>query len=138
MTGSRTQWGKAAIKGAESAVHTLRQNRKRQGDHLNVKVNLKKQEKQARIILSGSIDELGAQELENLFENPDILSAEKVILDFREVVYIGSAGVGTLLLLYKKIAPENGEIIIENIPSDIYRLLANDMNLGHIFTMRGL
>lgn len=103
-----------------------------------MKVNLKKQEKQARIILSGSIDELGAQELENLFENPDILSAEKVILDFREVVYIGSAGVGTLLLLYKKIAPENGEIIIENIPSDIYRLLANDMNLGHIFTMRGL
>ncbi|MGE0085402.1 MAG: STAS domain-containing protein [Desulfococcaceae bacterium] len=108
------------------------------GGASDVKINMNKKEKQVRISISGSVDEPGAQEMENFFENPDILSAEQVILDFREVGYIGSAGVGTLLLLYKKIAPGNGEVIIENIPPDIYRLLAKDMNLGHIFTMRSL
>jgi len=104
----------------------------------DVKINMKKQEKQMHIAISGAIDELGSEEMERIFSQQDIHSCERVILDFREVRYIGSAGVGALLLLYKRIAPGNGEVVIENIPADIYRLLAKDMNLGHVFTMRSL
>lgn len=103
-----------------------------------MKMDIKTVGKQFRIAVSGAIDELGAEEMEGLFRQPDIQSAEQVVLDFREVIYIGSAGVGALLLLYKRIAPGNGEIIIENIPAEIYRLLEKDMNLGHVFTMRSL
>ncbi len=104
----------------------------------DVKINMKKQGKQVCISISGAIDELGAEEMERIFRDRDIQSAEKVVLDFREVGYVGSAGVGALLLLYKRIAPGNGEVVIENIPTDIYRLLAKDMNLGHVFTMRSV
>ncbi|MEE4357199.1 MAG: STAS domain-containing protein [Desulfococcaceae bacterium] len=101
-------------------------------------LNVKKTGTESEISISGAIDEVGAEKLEQLFGQSDISSSRKVILDFRNVEYIGSSGVGTLLLLYKKIAPANGEVIIRNIPKTIYRLLAKDMNLGHIFRMQCL
>jgi hypothetical protein len=46
--------------------------------------------------------------------------------------------VGILLLLYKKMASHQGRISIQNIPKGIYSLLANDMNLGQIFSLSSL
>ena len=90
---------------------------------------------QMHISVAGSIDEIGAQELEDHFKRIDLTSTKDVILNFKQVGYIGSAGVGILLLLYKRVALHNGRVIIENIPKELYSLLADDMNLGRVFTL---
>lgn len=93
---------------------------------------------QIHMLVSGSIDEIGAQKLEDCFNKLDLKSAKEVLFNFKQVTYIGSAGVGILLLLYKKLALHNGRIIIESIPKELYSLLADDMNLGRVFTLSSL
>lgn len=85
--------------------------------------------------VSGRVDEVGAEELESYFKSLDAQTTTQVVLDFRGVDYIGSAGVGTLLLLYKQLAPYGGRISVINIPSQIYDLLSKDMNLGQILSL---
>lgn len=90
------------------------------------------------ISLGGGIDEIEAQKLENYFNKLDLKSINQVVLNFKKVAYIGSAGVGILLLLYKKVALHNGKVVIEEIPKELYSLLADDMNLGRVFTLTSL
>lgn len=93
---------------------------------------------QMHVKLEGRVDEVGAVELEKCFRDMDSNVVRQVILDFRQVSYLGSSGVGILLLLYKKMASHQGRISIQNIPKGIYSLLANDMNLGQLFSLSSL
>lgn len=86
--------------------------------------------------LIGSVDEAGARELGKAFQKLPDQGVGQVVLDFAAVTYIGSAGVGKLLLLYKKVALSGGRISIEHIPGHIHTLLAKDMNLGQLFTLK--
>jgi anti-anti-sigma factor len=70
---------------------------------MNLEIN--KYQEIAEVSVSGSIDELGAEKMEQCFSDIDPLAIKHVVLDFGSIDYIGSAGVGTLLLLYKKLAP---------------------------------
>ncbi len=88
--------------------------------------------------IAGRVDETGALELEKCFQSLPVKPKLHVIIDFRDIDYIGSAGVGTLLLLYKKVAMEDGKITVENIPKDIYSLLADGMNLGRVFNLKSI
>lgn len=96
------------------------------------------QENRMLITLAGSIDEVGALKLEEFFGRIDLKIVSQVTLDFHQVAYIGSAGVGILLLLYKRMALQNGRIAIEKIPKEIFGLLAHDMNLGQVFALSSL
>ncbi|MFP5213278.1 MAG: STAS domain-containing protein [Acidobacteriota bacterium] len=91
-----------------------------------------------RISVEGNVDEVGAKKLEEAFHGLNLASVMTVTLDFKQVKYIGSAGIGILLLLYKKLALHQGKIVIENMPKDIYTLFSQGMNLGRVFTMKTL
>ena len=103
-----------------------------------MKIKVVTNKDQIDISIAGNIDETGAEKLENSFNKLDISQVKQVNINFRQIEYIGSAGVGSLLLLYKKLALLNGKIIINEIPKEIYALLMHDMNLGQIFTLKSI
>ncbi len=80
------------------------------------------QGEEARINLVGSIDERGAEELKRRFLELDLGNLKEVVFDFNAVTFIGSAGIGKLLLLYKNVAAQGGRIRIENMSKDIYTM----------------
>jgi anti-sigma B factor antagonist len=103
-----------------------------------MKMEVVTQADQMRVNLEGRLDEVGSMELEKGLQGLDPLAIKQVVMDFREVSYVGSAGVGVLLLLYKKLASHQGRLSIQNIPKGIYTLLAHDMNLGQVFNLSSM
>ena len=81
-----------------------------------------KQEEKAIMKIRGDIDEGGAAELKRRFHELDS-SVKKAVFDFGGVTYIGSAGIGKLLLFYKDMAARGGTISVVNAAGSIYDLL---------------
>lgn len=79
-------------------------------------------EDQVRIEIAGSIDERGAEEMKRRFLELDISAIKEVLFDFSGVTFVGSAGIGKLLLFYKNVAANGGTIKIENMSNDIYTM----------------
>jgi anti-sigma B factor antagonist len=77
---------------------------------------------QIDIQLVGSIDERGAEDLKRRFLELDVSSVKEVIFDFSGVTFIGSAGIGKLLLFYKNLATQGGKITIGNMNKDIFNM----------------
>lgn len=84
--------------------------------------------------ISGSIDERGAEELKRRFLDMDISKVNEVVLDFSAVTFIGSAGIGKLLLFYKNVAGHGGQVTINNMSKDIYTMF-KVVKLDKIFNM---
>lgn len=82
----------------------------------------------------GEIDEQGAEALKQSFKDTVDSNINEVIFDFKRVTHIGSAGIGKLLLFYKDIAMENGQVKITNTPSHIFNLFKS-MKLDSIFSI---
>ncbi|MCB2226401.1 MAG: STAS domain-containing protein [Desulfarculaceae bacterium] len=80
------------------------------------------QDDKARIEIAGNIDERGAEEMKRRFLDLDLSSLNEIILDFSGVTFIGSSGIGKLLLLYKNLVPHGGEVRIDNLSKDIYTM----------------
>lgn len=57
-----------------------------------------------RFTAKGNIDERGAEDLKQRFRQLNISALKEVVFDFEGVGYIGSAGIGKLLLFYKDLA----------------------------------
>lgn len=85
-------------------------------------LTITQQGEQVRIEVVGSIDERGAEELKRRFLELDMSGLKEVNFDFGGVTFIGSAGIGKLLLLYKNVATQGGKISIENMSKDIYTM----------------
>lgn len=86
------------------------------------------------IMLSGSVDQFSSGKLKNEFEKLNLSQVKDIVINMDKVTYIGSAGVGKLLLLYKNLSTRDGNISIINLSEDIYEMLS-DMELGEIFKM---
>ncbi len=80
------------------------------------------QEDRARIEIAGNIDERGAEEMKRRFLDLDLTALREVTLDFGGVTFIGSSGIGKLLLLYKNLATHGGSVRIDNMSRDIYTM----------------
>lgn len=80
------------------------------------------QQDRVRIEIAGNIDERGAEELKRRFLDMDLSSLREVTLDFGGVTFIGSSGIGKLLLLYKNLSPHGGTVRIDNMSKDIYTM----------------
>ncbi len=83
-------------------------------------------------VLKGDIDEKGAEIISNHFKN--LISKTpltQLVLDFRSVKYIGSSGIGAIILFYKKLAPSGGKVHIRNVSKEIFDLLS-DLDIGKI------
>ena len=90
--------------------------------------------KRARMALGGDIDEGGAEEMKRRFEEINDAGLMELVIDFSGVDYIGSAGIGKMLLFYQEMAPRGGSISIERVASQIHDLFV-DMNLDAIFNI---
>ena len=61
---------------------------------------------QVHIKVAGSIDERGAEEMKRRFLELDASAVKEAVFDFTGVTFIGSAGIGKLLLFYKNLASQ--------------------------------
>ena len=84
--------------------------------------------------VSGDIDEMGAAELKRQFEQCSLNGIEEVTFNFREVTYIGSAGLGKLLLFYKKLSSQDIPMRIEN-PSPMAADIVRELKLDSLFAI---
>lgn len=87
-----------------------------------MELNVVAQDNQVRIEIAGNIDERGAEEMKRRFLDLDLAALKEVVLDFSGVTFIGSSGIGKLLLLYKSLAPHGGTVRIDNMSKDIYTM----------------
>ncbi|MGD9123967.1 MAG: STAS domain-containing protein [Desulfarculaceae bacterium] len=87
-----------------------------------MEVNVTSQEERISIAVAGSIDERGAEELKRRFLEIDVSKAKEVVFNFKDVTFVGSAGIGKLLLFYKNLAAHGGRISIENMNRDIFTM----------------
>jgi anti-sigma B factor antagonist len=87
-----------------------------------------------RLIPQGQIDHDGSDALKTAFGGLPLTSQSKVVLDFREVTYIGSAGLGKLLLFYKRLAALKAEMRIEGAPAAIQALL-KELRMDTLFSI---
>ncbi len=97
-------------------------------------LNLDQSEKGARIVISGEIDEHGAEELKRRLSEIRLATGIRVVFDFSGVTHIGSAGIGKLLLFYKSVAPHRGFIRIEKASPPVYELF-QQLKLDTILTV---
>lgn len=92
------------------------------------------QAEQVSIQIVGSIDERGAEDLKRRFMELDISAIQEVNFDFSRVTFIGSAGIGKLLLFYKNLAAHGGKINIQGMSKDIYTMF-KVVKLDKIFSI---
>jgi anti-anti-sigma factor len=85
-----------------------------------------------RIEIIGDIDEKGAEILKAKLQEMNQLKA--VEIDFHNVDYIGSSGIGKLLLFYKNVAAHGGKMSIINLQPDLFRLF-KELKLDTIFSI---
>lgn len=89
----------------------------------------------ARVVPVGAIDEAGAERLKASLDKIDLNKIKNIELDFRGVPFIGSAGIGKLLSLYRLVAPKGGAVTIINVTQDIYNIFRGT-KLTEVFSVR--
>ena len=87
-----------------------------------MELNIKPHGDVVKVNIIGSIDERGAEELKRRFLEIDAAAVKEVVFDFGGVSFIGSAGIGKLLLFYRNVASHGGKITIENMSKDIFTM----------------
>ena len=82
--------------------------------------------------IMGDIDEKGAEILkEKLLEMNQLKVVE---INFGNVGYIGSSGIGKLLLFYKNLSYHGGTMSVTHLQPDIFRLF-KELKLDTIFSI---
>jgi anti-anti-sigma factor len=84
--------------------------------------NVKKDGDKTTLLLSGSIDIPGAENLKKILNQIVDDGPKEVIIDFEEVSFIGSSGIGKLLLFYKNFTSKGAKVKIININKEIKAL----------------
>ncbi len=102
-----------------------------------MEISVTQNEDLVRIEIAGSIDERGAEEMKRRFLELDVSSIKEVVFDFTGVTFVGSAGIGKLLLFYKSLAANGGGIKIENMSNDIYTMF-KVVKLDKIFNISAI
>lgn len=84
--------------------------------------------------VSGIVDEHGSVAIKNRFEEITLGDLDEVVFDFQDVTYIGSAGLGKLLLFYKKLSAENINMRINTVDGMVRDVL-KELKLNTLFTV---
>jgi anti-sigma B factor antagonist len=87
---------------------------------MNIKVA--NEEHRTTVYLSGSVDIPGAESLKKVLNQIADDNPREVCIDFDEVNFIGSSGIGKLLLFYKKFTSRGGRVSIVNLNKEITAL----------------
>mgnify|MGYP000954091334 CR=1 FL=1 len=86
----------------------------------------------AHFQVSGTVDEKGAERLKIEFDGLSMDRLKSVIFDFSAVPFVGSAGLGKLLLFYKKLASRGISMRVENTTSELHELM-RELRLDSLF-----
>ena len=84
--------------------------------------------------ISGDVDECGAAEMKRQFEMYRLEEIDEVIFDLNDVTYIGSAGLGKLLLFYKRLSNNNTVMKVAH-PSEMVRDILIELKLDSLFAI---
>lgn len=84
------------------------------------------------IQLNGKIDEKGAEEIKKTFISLPLENIKEVHLDLHQLNYIGSSGIGKILLLYKNLGVKGIRLRLSGVPSHIFELF-KELKLDTIF-----
>jgi len=87
---------------------------------------------EVRLIPSGDIDHEAAETLKSTIAGISLAGKKAVVLDFRDVAFIGSAGLGKLLLFYKRLSSEKVQMRIQSASPSMLALL-REMRLDTLF-----
>lgn len=87
-----------------------------------MELNVKYEQPNAWISIRGDIDDDGAAILKNKLMELQGRVLQEVVIDFSGVSYIGSTGIGKMLLFYKAISQTGGGIRIINMSDDLYKM----------------
>ena len=97
-------------------------------------IDITQSDHQVRVTVSGDIDESGAAEMKRRFERVDLSRITEAVFNLRDVAYIGSAGLGKLLLFYKKLSM-NGAVMKVEYPSEMVRDIRVELKLDSLFAI---
>ena len=84
--------------------------------------------------VDGEIDHVGAESLKGSFNQLSLLGKSTVVFDFKNVTYVGSAGLGKLLLFYKRLSAQNIKLRVQS-PSQTVRELLKELKMDTLFAV---
>jgi anti-anti-sigma factor len=97
-----------------------------------VEIAVTAQGREAQVEVLGIIDESGAEEMKRMLERLASSNVEEVAIDFQNVTFIGSAGIGKLLAFHRSMSRIGGGICLLNVPKEI-RHMFTIMSLDKVF-----
>ncbi len=97
-------------------------------------VNISNQDNKTIISISGNIDIPASEELKKIFSKIVDTGVKNVEIDFKGVEFIGSSGLGKLLMFYKNLSSKGGNVKIVNMNEDI-KILFKAIKLDKIFSI---
>ncbi len=86
------------------------------------------------IQVKGRVDEKGAEALKTSFGSLSLSGINEVQLDCRSLIYIGSSGIGKVLLFYKNLGVQQIRLRVTNVSPGIYDLF-QELKLDTVFTI---
>ena len=87
-----------------------------------MKFNIEQKEKVVSLVVNGRIDNEGVQNFQEALTSLLEKESEKVVLNFSQLEFINSSGIGKLLIFYKKSKSLGRETVIDGISDDIFTL----------------
>ncbi|MGE0082794.1 MAG: STAS domain-containing protein [Desulfococcaceae bacterium] len=88
-----------------------------------MEISVTQKNDRVHFVLHGDVDEKGAALLSRHFQElGDKKAIRELVLDLGEVNYIGSSGIGLLILFYQTLASSGGKVRIEKVSPAIYDL----------------
>jgi anti-anti-sigma factor len=84
--------------------------------------------------VEGEIDHAGAESLKTSFSQINLAGKSAVVFDFQGVNYIGSTGLGKLLLFYKRLSAENVQMRVESTTPSVRELL-RELKMDTLFSI---
>ena len=100
-------------------------------------ITVEKQGSVAIVRVPGGIDEKGAEAMKQSFTSLSLAGINEVHVDFKNLTYIGSSGIGKLLLFYKNLGVQQIRLRVINVPQAVYSIL-QELKLDTVFTIEKL
>jgi anti-sigma B factor antagonist len=85
-----------------------------------------------RIHVDGDLDHAASESLKQVFSTLALAGKQTVVFDFRHVAYVGSAGLGKLLLFYKRLSTSGIKMRLEGAQAPVQTLL-KELKMDSLF-----
>lgn len=87
------------------------------------------------MVPAGNIEESIAEEMKQRFYENDVSKIKRLVIDFSGVSFIGSVGIGSLLLFHKTLSYQDAQLELVNLPNEILELFTM-LKLDSLFGLK--